>query len=119
MGKGIWALLLLLFLIPVATISVAQSDDQEQIWRPPSWVWGSGYSPYDFYGHPWAYGYDPYYYYSHAGKTYHPYDDPFIYYSHPGKTFHPYSDYYYYLDGTWYPYSYGYPNSYYSNYWWY
>lgn len=111
MDKGFVALLLLL-LLPIGLISLAQSNDQEQIWRPPSWVWGSGYTPSDFYG-PWGYGYDPFYYYSHPGKTYYPYIDPFTYYNHPGKTFHPYrfSNYYYPYD-IWYPYGY------YSNYWW-
>ncbi len=112
-------LLLLLSLLPPASVCLAQAGDQEQIWRPPRWVWGSGYAPSDFYGGQWGYGYDPFYYSSHAGKTYRPYSDPFIYYSHPGKTFHPYSYPYYYPDGAWYPQAYWYPYSYNSYYWWY
>lgn len=122
MNKILVTLLLLLSLLPLAAVCLAQSDDQEQVWLPPNWVWGSGYTPYDYPVGASGHGYDPFIYYSHPGKTYNPYSDPFIYYNHPGKTYYPYSySFYHYPDSAWYPYPYFYwdPYSYYSDYWWY
>jgi len=97
-------LLLLSATLMIAQICSAQSDDQEQVWLPPSWIFGSGYTPYDYSGF-WGSGYDSFYYYGYQGKTYYPYR---------------YSNYYS-PAGTWYPsrYSYWYPYNYYSIYRWY
>ncbi len=93
MNKKFVALLLLLAMLPTAPICLAQEDHTQNQWRPPSWVFGSGYTPYDY--PTWGYWYDPFSYYSYQGKTYHP---------------NYYSYYYNYpYNYRWYPY----------NYWWY
>ncbi len=71
------------------------SGDHNNNWLPPSWAFGSGYTPADYY-YPgmWGYGYSP-----------------FAYYSYQGKTYNPYSNYYSYQ----YPYRYSYPYNYYDN----
>ncbi len=111
MDRRIVGLLLLLSLLPVASVCQAQSDDTEQAWHPPSWVWGSGYTPYDYPGGAYTNGFDPFFYYGLSGKTYNPYGDIFTYYGYQGKTYHPYRYNY------WYPQSYWYPYSYYNYYW--
>lgn len=89
-------LLILMALFSIASVCSAQSDEKGQAWLPPSWVWGSGYTPYDYAGGAYMNGYDPFFY----GRTYNPYGNVFSYYSYQGKTYNPYSYYY------WYPYSY-------------
>ena len=100
MNKKFVALLLLLAVLLIAPSCLAQKDHNQDLWRAPSWVFGSGYTPSDYYpGSLWGWGYDPFAYYSYQGKTYHPYR---------------YSYYYNY------PYAYRwYPYSYYNDYWWY
>lgn len=74
MNKKFKALLPLLAMVLVAPICMAQSgDENEDRWLPPSWVFGSGYTPYDYPGSFWDRGYDPFSYYNYQGKTYHPY----------------------------------------------
>lgn len=108
MNKILAALLPLLAMILAAPICVAQSDDETgNHWLPPSWVLGSGYTPYDYPGSLWYRGSDPFSYYSYQGKTYHPYR--YSYYYYPGGAWYPYS----------YRYSYWYPYNYYSNDLWY
>ena len=116
MDKKFVALLLLLAMLLVAPICLAQWDhDREQVWLPPSWVFGSGYTPYDYPGSVGGWGYDSFSYYSHQGKTYNPYRDSNYYY--PGSTWYP--SYYRYNYN--YPYTYRnywYPYTYHSGYWW-
>jgi len=112
MNKKFVTLLLLPAMLLVAPICLAQSDDDhEQVWRPPNWVFGSGYTSYDYPGSVGHLGYDPFSYYSYQGKTYHPYRYPYTWY----PSYHQYNyDYYY-------PYTYRdywYPSTYYSGYWW-
>jgi len=106
------ALLLLPALLLVAPVCLAQSDqDKEQVWRPPSWVFGSGYSPYDYPGSVWGWEGDVFSYYNYQGKTYHPYR-----YYYPSGVWYPY----YYRYG-YYPYTYRYywyPYTYHNGYWW-
>ncbi|MDD4162995.1 MAG: hypothetical protein PHW87_11020 [Methanothrix sp.] len=120
MNKKFVALLLLPAMLLVAPICLAQPDhDKEQVWLPPGWVFGSGYTPYDYPGSVWGWGYDPFSYYSYQGKTYKPYR--YSYYYYPSSIWYPsyyqYNyDYYYY-----YPYTYRYywyPYTYHSGYWW-
>jgi hypothetical protein len=99
------ASLLLLAMVLAASVCLAQSDNQEQVWHPPYWVWGSGYTLSDHPSSVVGPVYDPFDYYSYQGKTYYPYR--YSYYHYPGSTWYPYRYYY------WYPYNY------YSNYWWY
>jgi len=83
MNKKFVALLLLPAMLLVASICLAQSDHgHEQVWLPSSWVFGSGYSPYDYPGSVIGWGYDPFSYYSYQGKTYNPYrySYPYTYY---------------------------------------
>ncbi len=93
------SLLLLLAMLLLAPNCLAQGDHDmgsNNVWLPPSWAFGSGYTPADYY-YPsmWGYGYSP-----------------FAYYSYQGKTYNPYSNYYSYQ----YPrYSYWYPYNYYGN----
>ncbi len=100
MNKKFVALLLLLAMLLLAPSCLAQMDHDQgsnNIWLTPSWVFGSGYTPYDYYPSGlWGYGYDPFSYYSYQGKTYNPYR---YYYSYQ----YPYR------------YSYWYPFNYYSN----
>lgn len=103
MDKKFLILLLLPAMMLLAPVCLAQSDDQEQVWLPPSWVFGSGYTPSDYLGSAWYRGYDPFYYYSYQGKTYYPYR--YSYYYYPGSSWYPYR------------YSYLYPYNYHSNYW--
>ena len=116
MNKKLVALLLTLAMLLVAPICLAQSDHHhEQVWLPPSWVFGSGYTPYDYPSSVGGWGYDPFTYYNYQGKTYHPYRYP--YYYNPGSTWYPsYYQYDYYNPYT-YRY-YWYPNTYYGGYWW-
>ena len=109
-------LVLLLSLLPIASVCSAQSNDNEQAWLPPSWVMGSGYAPYDYLGGAMAYGYDPFFYNGLTGHTYNPYGDIFSYYGYQGKTYNPYPYYYGYPQSYWYPQSYGYPYGYYNYY---
>ncbi|MFZ3149484.1 MAG: hypothetical protein WA137_10625 [Methanothrix sp.] len=115
MNKKFVALLLLPAMLIVASICLAQSDhDQEQAWLPPSWVFGSGYTPYDYPSSVGSWGYDPFTYYSHQGKTYHPYR-----YSYIGSAWYP--SYYQYNYDYYYPYTYRYywyPYTYHNGYWW-
>jgi len=112
MNKKLVALMLLLAILLITPICMAQpdDDDQEQVWLPPSWVFGSGYSPYDYPSSVWGW-YDPFAYYSRQGKTYHPYIYSYYYY--------PYSTYPYYYQYNYYPYTYNwYPYTYHGGYWW-
>jgi len=102
MNKKFWALLLFLATLLVAPVNLAKSDDGEDQWLPPSWVYGSGYSPYDYPGSVWGGWYDPFSYYGYQGKTYHPYR--YYYYHYPGISWYPYS--YPYRNYFWYPYGY-------------
>lgn len=115
MNKKFVALMLLPAMLLVAPICLAQSHhDREQVWLPPSWVFGSGYTHYDYPGSVGGWGYDPFSYYSHQGKTYNPYRYSNYYY--PGSTWYP--SYYRY---NYYPYTYRnywYPYTYHSGYWW-
>jgi hypothetical protein len=108
------ALLLLPALLLVAPVCLAQSDQvKEQVWRPPSWVFGSGYSPYDYPGSVWGWEGDVFSYYNYQGKTYQPYR----YYYYPGGVWYPY----YYRYGYYNPYAYRnywYPYTYHNGYWW-
>ncbi len=109
------ALLLLLAMFLVAPVCLAQPNDQGQVWLPPSWVFGSGYTPSDYSGSMGSWGYDPFSYYNYQGKTYYPYN-PYYYY-YPGSTSYPYSYSYWYPYNIYgYPYAYWYPYNYYSNY---
>ncbi len=86
----------------LAPISFAQDSD-DQIWLPPSWVYGNGYTPYDYMPYSYYndyYGNMPYYSNSLIG-----WGSPYAYYSQ-------------YLGGSLnQPYSYGYQyNPYYLMY---
>jgi hypothetical protein len=111
MDKRIVALMLLLSLLPVASVCSAQLNNVGQVWVPPSWVWGNGYTPYYYPGGAFAYGFNPFIYYGQTGKTFNPYGDIFAYYNYQGKTYNPYPNYYRY------PGTYLYPYGYYSYYW--
>ncbi len=114
MNNKFIALLLLLSPALVVSVCLAQSVDQEQVWLPPSWVWGSGYTPADYPSSASGWAYDPFYYYSYQGKTYYPYR--YAFYSYPGGIGYPYDYAYLYPYGYRYPYMNTYPYNYYSSY---
>jgi hypothetical protein len=95
MNKKFLALLLLPAMLLVAPICLAQSDhNQEQVWLPPSWVFGSGYAPYDYPVSLGGWGYDPFSYYNYQGKTYNPYRYSYYYYPYTYRYYwDPYASY--------------------------
>jgi hypothetical protein len=104
LNKKFVAFLLLPTMLMLASICQAQSDhDQKQVWLPPSWVFGSGYTPYDYHSSLWGWVYDPFSYYNYQGKTYHPFS--YSYYHYPGIQYPSYAYPYMY---PYYPYTYPY-----------